>query len=567
MKPNNNKTNRDKTIALYLRISREDGLGDESNSIANQRKLLTGIAKKKGFTNLICFIDDGITGTKRDRKEFTRMLEEMKKGYIGALIVKDLSRLARDHILADTLIEEFFPEHDIRLIAVSENLDTAEGEDEFTPFRNLMSEWYSRDISKKVRLSNVVKGNAGEPLSFPPYGYRKNPDNPKQWIIDPEAADVVRRVFRMTLEGKGTEQIADALTKEEILTPAFYWNEKGFKRSDKLPDRLPHKWNSSTIVEILSKREYCGYVINFKTYSKSYKLKKRIPNSVENMAIFKDVHEAIISRADWERVQLKRGKTRKRVKFDGEKSIFSGVVVCADCGNNLWFHFNQKNHAITYFNCSNYKGNRGTCEGTHYIRTEFLDHVVLGEIKRFVKYVTKHGDDFIQAALGSAQQTVEQNRQQMQKELRTLEARDRELDKLFSRMYEDNISRKIDDDRFGRMSRQYTDEQRTIAEKVKALRTELETQSIQTHTADSFIATLKKYSRIKKLSQYALNELVEKIEVYQAEKIDGVWQQRLRIHYHGIGSISIPERLAIPNCEVTMNTRKGVNVQYSPLTT
>ena len=173
MKQPNNQTNRDKTIALYLRISREDKLGDESNSIANQRKLLTGIAKKKGFTNLITFIDDGITGTKRDRKEFTRMLEEMKKGYIGALMVKDLSRLARDHILADTLIEEFFPEHDIRLIAVSENLDTAEGEDEFTPFRNLMSEWYSRDISKKVRLSNVVKGNAGEPLSLPPYGYAK----------------------------------------------------------------------------------------------------------------------------------------------------------------------------------------------------------------------------------------------------------------------------------------------------------------------------------------------------------------------------------------------------------
>ena len=565
MKQSNQTTNRDKTIALYLRISREDKAGDESNSIINQKKLLTGVAKKMGFTNLLCFVDDGISGNNRDRKEFNRMLGELEKGYIGAIMVKDLSRLARDHILADTLIEEFFPKHDIRLISISENLDTAEGEDEFAPFRNLMSEWYCRDISKKRRLTNVVKGNAGEPLSLPPYGYVKNPNNPKRWIIDEEAADVVKRIYRMTLEGKGTEQIAGALENDQIPTPNFYWNDKGIKRSNKLPDRLPHKWNSSTIVEILSKQEYCGDIINFKTYSKSYKLKKRIPNSEENMAIFKDVHEPIINRADWKRVQQKRGKTRKRKTHEGEKPIFSGVAVCADCGHNLWYHFNQKNKAITYFNCSNYKGNRGTCETTHYIRTDFLEKVVLGEIKRLVKYVTKHGDDFIRAALGSAQQTVEMERQQMQKELRTLESRDRGLDKLFNRMYEDNANGKIDDERFGRMSRQYTDEQKNISERLKELRAELDSQAIQTLTADSFITVLKKYGKTKKLTQYMLNELIEKIEVYQAEKVDGIWQQRLRIHYHGIGSILIPEYLSIPNCEVTMNTRKGVNVQYSPL--
>lgn len=564
MKQPDNKTNRDKTIALYLRISREDKTGDESNSIINQKKLLTGIAKKMGFTNLLYFIDDGITGTNRDRKEFTRMLAELEKGYISTVMVKDLSRLARDHIFADTLIEEFFPEHDIRLIAISENLDTAQGEDEFTPFRNLMSEWYCRDISKKRRLTNVVKGNAGEPLSFAPYGYVKDPDNPKHWIVDTEAAEVVRRIFRMTLDGIGTEQIAGVLENDGIMTPTFYWNDKGIKRSNKLPDRPPCKWNSSTIVEILSKQEYCGDIINFKTYSKSYKLKKRIPNSEENMAIFKGVHEAIVNRADWEKIQQKRGKARKRKTHEGEKSIFSGIVVCGDCGHNLWYHFNQKNHAITYFNCSNYKGNRGTCESTHYIRTDFLEQVVLGEIRRLVKYVTKHGDDFIRAVIGSAQQTIDQNRQQMQKDLRTMEKRDRELDKLFSRMYEDNASGKIDDDRFGRMSRQYTNEQKTIAEKAKNLRDELTEQNIQTVTADTFITVLKKYSRTKNLTQYMLNELIEKIEIYQAEKIDGVWQQRLRIHYHGIGSIAIPEKLAIPNCDITMNTRKGVNVQYSP---
>ncbi|MDR1805492.1 MAG: recombinase family protein [Clostridium sp.] len=207
MKQSNSKTNREKTIALYLRISREDRDVDESNSISNQKKLLTGTAKKMGFTQILYFIDDGITGTKRDRKELTRMLAELEKGHIGAVMVKDLSRLARDHILADRLIEEFFPENDIRLIAVSEGLDTADGEDEFTPFRNLMAEWYSRDISKKRRLTNVVKGNAGEPLSLPPYGYMKDPNNPKRWIADDEAAAVVRRIYRLSLEGLGIEQI------------------------------------------------------------------------------------------------------------------------------------------------------------------------------------------------------------------------------------------------------------------------------------------------------------------------------------------------------------------------
>ncbi|MDR0314559.1 MAG: recombinase family protein [Oscillospiraceae bacterium] len=568
MKQPNNQTNRDKTIALYPHISREDKIGDESNSIVNQKKLLTSVAKKMGFTNLLYFVDDGISGNNRDRKEFNRMLAELEKGYIGAVMVKDLSRFARDHIFADTLIEEFFPEHNIRLISISENLDTAEGEDEFTPFRNLMSEWYCRDISKKRRLTNVVKGNAGEPLSPPPYGYKKDPDNSKRWIVDDEPAAIVRRIYRMTLEGFGTEQIAAELDRENVLTPMNYWYSQGLPRGGLKNTERTNRWVHSTVTKILSLQEYCGDVINFKTYSKSYKLKKRIPNSEENMAIFKDVHEAIISRADWERVQAKRElRTRKKVSRDGVKNIFSGLLVCADCGHTLNFHINSGNADITYFNCRNYKGNsRGTCETTHYIRVDFLEQVVLGEIRRLMKYVTKHSEDFIRAAIGSAQQTVEQNRQQMQKELRTLEARDRELDKLFSLMYEDNSKGKIDDERFGRMSRQYTDEQRTIAEKIKELRAELDTQSVQSYTAESFITALRKYGRTKKLTQYMLNELIEKIEVFQAEKIDGVWQQRLRIHYHGLGSISIPEQLAIPNCEVNMNTRKGVYVAYSPTT-
>ncbi|MDR1631148.1 MAG: recombinase family protein [Oscillospiraceae bacterium] len=566
MKQSNKQTaisQRDKTIALYLRISRDDKDADESNSITNQKKLLTGIAKKMGFINILYFIDDGITGTKRDRKEFMRMIGELEKGYIGAVMVKDLSRLGRDHIRMDLYIEEFFPENDIRLIAVAEGLDSAEGEDEFTPFRNLMNEWYARDISKKRKLTNVVKGNAGEPLSPPPYGYTKDPDNPKRWIIDPESAAVVRRIFNMTLSGYGTEQIAAALDNDRILTPMYYWQSKGLRRGGLKTAERPSKWNSSTIVKILSLQEYCGDVVNFKTYAKSFKLKKRIANSEENMAIFRNVHEAIVDRADFEKVQAKRGTTRKRKTNNGEKNMFSGIVVCADCGHNLWYHFNQKNHDITYFNCSNYKGNRGNCDSTHYIRVDFLEQVVLGEIRRLVKYAKQHGDAFMQAAIGLSRQAEATERTRKQRELNSMLVRDKELDKLFNRMYEDNISGKIDDERFGRMSKQYTDEQKTLAERIKVYRAELEKQDCKTVTADIFLDILKKYARAKKLTEYMLNELIERVEVFQAEKVDGVWRQRLRIHYNGIGTVAIPDITQIPNCEISMQTRKGVTVTYS----
>lgn len=458
MKQSNSRANRDKTIALYLRISREDKLADESYSIQNQKKLLTGIAKKMGFTNLLYFIDDGITGTKRDRKEFMRMIRELEKGNIGAIMVKDLSRLGRDHIRMDLYIEEFFPEHDIRLIAVAEGLDSNEGEDEFTPFRNLMNEWYARDISKKRKLTNVVKGNAGEPLSPPPYGYKKDPDDPKHWLVDEEAAAVVRRIYDLTLSGFGTEQVAAELERCHVMTPMHYWRSKGLKRGGRFNPDLPFKWKSSTIVNILTLREYCGDIINFKTYSKSFKLKRRIPNSEENMAIFEGVNEAIVERATWEKVQAQRGKLRKRKTNDGEKNMFSGLVVCADCGSNLHYHFNQGNHNIKYFNCSNYKGNRGTCTATHYIRVDFLEKVVLGEIRRLSQFANKHGDEFMKVAIGYSQQAEEVRLKRKQRELDAMVARDKELDRLFTRIYEDNVAGKIDDDRFGKMSRQYAEE-------------------------------------------------------------------------------------------------------------
>ena len=564
MKQSNNKKSRDVTAFLYERLSRDDNLEGESYSIGNQKKLLAKVAKEKGYTNLVHFLDDGISGVTMDRPGFVEMICQLEQGKAAAVFVKDLSRLGRNYIEVGRLTEEFFPDHDIRLVAVSDNIDTAEGENELAPIRNLFNEWYARDISKKRRISNKIKGNAGEPMGQPPYGYIKNPNDPKHWIVDDEAAQVVRRVYSMTLEGFGTEQIAAQLEKDDVLTPRAYWLTKGIKRPGKGKQQPPTKWNSSTITKILSLQEYCGDILNFKTYSKSYKNKKRIDNDRENWVVFQDVHEAIIERAVYEQVQQKRGKIRKRRTNNGEHNMFSGLLVCADCGSNLHFHFNQGNPEIKYFNCSNYKGNRGTCTSTHYVRVDFLEEVVLGEIRRLTKFASLYEDEFVKAVIGHSQQAEQTDRKLKEKELKTLLARDEELDGLFERIYEDNVSGKLSDDRFAKMSRRYEDEQKELSEKIKKLRSEIEKQSSRSKTTDMFIGLVRKYTRARKLTPRMLNELIEKIEVFNAEKIDGVWEQRLRIHYNCVGTIEIPTVLPLPIPEVSVNTRKGVVVNYAP---
>ena len=560
---NNNKKSRDVTAFLYERLSRDDNMDGESYSIGNQKKLLIKVAKEKGYTNLVHFFDDGISGVTMDRPGFADMIQQLEQGKAAAVFVKDLSRLGRNYIEVGRLTEEFFPNHDIRLVAVSDNIDTDEGENELAPIRNLFNEWYARDISKKRRISNKIKGNAGEPMGQPPYGYIKDPENSKRWIVDEEAAQVVRRIYRMTLEGVGTEQIAAKLEEDGVLTPRAYWHSKGINRPGKVKDLPPTHWNSSSVIKMLSVQEYCGDILNFKTYSKSYKNKKRLENDRENWAIFKDVHEPIIERAVFEQVQQKRGKMRKRQAKDGERSMFSGLLVCADCGSNLHFHFNQGNPEIKYFNCSNYKGNRGTCGSTHYVRVDFLEQVVLGEIRRLTKYAGLYEDDFLKEVIGHSRQAEETECRLKEKELKSLLARDDELDGLFERIYEDNVSGKLSDDRFAKMSRRYEEEQKELSEKIKKLRSEIEKQSSRAASTDMFVSIVRKYTRARKLTPRMLNELVEKIEVYNAEKIDGEWVQRLRIHYNCVGEMNIPNEPALPIPAVTVNTRKGVFVSYT----
>ena len=553
------------TAALYCRLSRDDNMDTEFNSIQNQKKILQKAAKEKGYIDTLFFVDDGITGTTMKRPGFQKMITAIEAGYISAVFVKDLSRLGRNYIEVGRLTEEFFPQYDVRLVAVSDGVDSDEGDNEFTPFRNIMNEWYAKDISKKRKIVNKMKGTAGIPLSQPPYGYIKNPDDPQFWVIDPEAADVVRRIYDMALEGYGLAEIANALGADGIVNPTYYWRSKGVNRSGSKSTLEPTKWGHTTIKKILTLQEYCGDVINFKSYSKSYKMKRRIENPEENRAIFLNVHEPIIDRVTWEKVQaLQKGTRRKKPTVTQEPSVFSGRLKCPECGGNLNFHFNQKNHDIKYFSCQNHNSGLRKCSATHYIRLDFLEQVVLYEVNRLAAFAYEYKHDFVKAMLGRSAKVAENDRTRKQRELNALLTRDKELDMLFERLYEDNVAGKIDDARFAKMSKRYEQEQGENAGKIKALRLELKKVEGQQMDMEDFLQMVRRYTHVTKITRRMVSELIDHIDVYHAEKQDGVTNQRIVIHYNCIGAFEVPDRKKIPEADIIMETRKGVAVSYAP---
>ena len=553
------------TAALYCRLSRDDNMDSESNSIQNQRKILQKAAKDKGYTDTVFFVDDGITGTTMKRPGFQKMLTAIEAGYISAVFVKDLSRLGRNYIEVGKLTEEFFPLHDIRLVAVSDGVDSDEGEDDFTPFKNIMNEYYAKDISKKRRIVNKMKGNAGVPLSPPPYGYIKNPDDPRFWVVEPEAAEVVRRIYRMALEGYGLAETAAQLAADGVVNSTYYWRSRGTSRGGSKSTVEPTKWGHTTVKKILTLQEYCGDVINFKSYSKSYKMKKRIENPEENRAIFLNVHEAIIDRQTWEKVQaLQKGTRRKKPTVTQEPSVFSGLLKCPECGGNLNFHFNQNNHDIKFFSCQNHNSGYRKCSKTHYIRLDFLEQVVLYEVKRLACFASEYENDFIKAMIGRSAKVAENTALRKQRELDALTARDRELDMLFERLYEDNVAGKIDDARFAKMSKRYEQEQGENAKKIKALRLELKKDESKRMDIDDFLETVRRYTDATTITKRMVAELIDHIEVYHAEKQDGITNQRVDIHYNCIGAFDVPDRRKIPEADIIMETRKGVALSYAP---
>ena len=550
--------------ALYCRLSRDDGAEGESNSIANQKKLLSKYAKEHGFTNTKFYVDDGYTGTNFNRPGFQRMLEDMDMGYISTVIVKDSSRFGRNYLEVGQYTDYYFPEHNIRFIAINDCIDSENGEDDFSVFRNVMNEMYAKDISRKVRSSHRLRGNAGEPLSAPPYGYMKSVENKKKWVIDPEAAEIVRRVFRLCIDGKGNETIARMLQEDKVLVPMAYWQSKGLGRGGKKTQPNPYKWCKTTIAKMLAQQEYCGDVINFKTYSKNFRNKTRIPNPKENWAIFKDVHEPIIDRETFERVQELTKETKRRKPKDESmrKSIFSNLLYCGDCGHKLWFNFNQKNPSIRFYSCSNYVGSRGTCELTHYIREDSLEQVVKMELFKLASYLDHDEIAFAELLENKSNNDAMAERKVLESALSVAEARSKELLRLYERLYEDNVNGKVTDEWFMRLSHKYELEQEELKRQTFELKNKLDKLNNAKSSSESFIRAIRKFMTMQTLTPIVLQELIETIEIFNVEGKGKNRTQRLIIHYRFVGCIDLPS--VIPKHTYKLDSRQGVAIEYLP---
>jgi DNA invertase Pin-like site-specific DNA recombinase len=486
----------------------------------------------------------------------------VEDGTISAVFVKDMSRLGRDYLKVGHYTDVFFPCHDVRFVAINDGVDSDMGENEFAPFRNIMNEWYAKDASKKAKTAHRLRGAAGEPIGHPPYGYKKDPDNAKRWVIDPEAAAVVKRIFSMTLDGKGIEQVAARLTADKILTPTNYWKSKGIGRAGKKSNKGPYCWQHGTIANMLAKQEYCGDIVNFKTYAKSFRQKNRKQTPPEDRLVFKDVHEPIIERSLWEQVQARPKTIRRKKTHRG--NTFSGLLRCGTCGSNLHFHNNYINEDIKYFNCPNYGGALRTCTSTHYIRVDFLERIVLNDIRRIVRYANLHEDEFVRTLMSSTTDEAQQAQILRKERLRSAGVRSAEIDKFFEKMYEDNALGKISDERFAKMSENFNKEQTELAAMIARLEAEIADNANRLCDVEEFVKMVQEYSDIKKLTRKILYRFVEKIVVHQTEKVDGKKQQRLDIYYNAVGTIKLPTQIESQVPAIEMKTRKGVIISYSP---
>ena len=548
--------------AIYCRLSRDDGTETESNSIGNQKKMLTQKAKELGLTNTKYYVDDGYTGTNFNRPAFQELLDDIEMGYISVVIVKDLSRLGRDYVSVGHYTDNYFPEHNVRFIAVNDMVDSDEGENEIAPFKNVMNEMYARDISRKVRSAHRIRGNMGEPLSQPPYGYMKSPENKKKWIIDPEAAEVVKDIYRMCLEGMGNEAIAGELQRREILIPMAYWQSKGLNHGGKKTQPNPYKWCKTTVQKILAQQEYCGDVINFKTYSKNFKNKTRIDNPVENWKIFKDVHEPIIDRDTWETVQKLTARTKRRApkKENARKHIFSGLIRCADCGSNMSYHTNTVNKDIHYFSCSNYvKDTRGTCPERHYIRADALEQIVILELKRLAVMLQQDEQLLAEILEKKTHKDFYDEKKFLEGELQKAIVRQQTVASLYEKLYEDNATGKVTDEWFTHMSHKYEVERAELKVKIFNLREKVANMQTVQHSKDMFISAVRKFLDMDTITAPLIHELIDHIDVYEAEGKGKNKTQRVVIHYNFVGYLEIPE-----NDEpcFTADTRQGVAIGY-----
>jgi site-specific DNA recombinase len=494
---------------------------------------------------------------------FQKMVEDVDAGFVTTIIIKDMSRIGRDYLQVGYYTDNYFPDMDVRFIAINDNVDSIEGENEMAPFRNVMNEMYARDISRKVRSAHRIRGKSGEPLSQPPYGYMKSAENKKKWVIDPEAAQVVKDIFRMCLEGKVNETIARILQERKGLVQMAYWHEKGLGRGGKKTQPNPYKWGKTTVSKILAQQEYCGDIINFKTYSKSFKNKARIPNAEENWTVFKNVHESIIDRETFEQVQKIIGKTKRRAPKpeNAQKNIFCDWLYCADCHNKLWSHVNTVNKDIQYFSCSNYvKDTRETCQTRHYIRADAVEQVVMLELKRLASFLRDDEETFAKLVAQKTNKDIRKLQKLSEGELQKATMRIETVSRMYEKLYEDNVSSKVTDEWFMQLSHKYEVERVELKAKIAELKEKIANISTMQQGKEQFIEAVRKFMEIQTLTAPLLCELIDHIDVYETEGSGKNRSQRIVIYYRFVGYIEIPDSVFSSN--YTADTRQGVAVEY-----
>ena len=540
--------------ALYCRLSRDDELQGDSNSIINQKKILQKYALDHGWKNIRFYIDDGISGTTFNRPGFQEMIADIEAGIVKRVIIKDMSRLGRDYLQVGMYTEIMFPEHDVHFIAVNDGVDSKQGDNEFTPFRNIINEWYAKDTSKKIRAVMKVKGNAGEHLTTnAPYGYMKDPANPKQWVRDNDAANVVYDIGLYVMDGYGPSQIARLLKQRKILTPAAYYESKGINCNVK-PQDDPYGWNASTVAHILDRwREYLGHTVNFKTTKKSYKSKKKIQNPESEWVIFENTHEPIWTESIADAVRLAR-QTRRRPTKMGEMGMFSGMMFCADCGSIMYqcratgFRREQE-----YYLCAGYRKSRDICGSTHSIRTVILEELILQNLCKVVSYAREQEDQFVKMVMDMDEKERSKGLAKKKKLLTDAEKRISELDRIFKHLYEDNITGKLTDERFKKLSADYEAEQAALQTQANSLREEIQEEESKCANVERFLSIVRKYTEIPELTPHILHEFVEKIVVHAVTDPHSKTnrKQEVDIYYKGIGILEMSRVFDIRQNEET----------------
>ena len=531
----------EKLKIAYERLSRDDEQQGESNSIKNQKMLLEEYAERNGYTDITHLTDDGWSGTRWDRPAITKLIEEVESGNVEIVLVKDMSRLGRDHLRVGLLLERF-RECGVRFIAVNENIDTAKGEDDFMPFRNIINEWAAKETSKKIRAVNEARTKSGKHVTGAiPYGYIHDPNDRQKWLLDEQAAPIVKRIYQSVIEGKGVQQIADELTAECVLTPSAHWQKIGAgMRKPSNPN--PCKWSVSAVINVLKKEEYKGWTILNKTVKETYKSKRK-PNDPENVLIFKDTHPAIVDEEMWNVVQRLRGTKRKPQKVGGEPNPLTGVLFCADCGAKM---YNKLGKTDKYHNkphneyvCSSYRHYSRSCT-YHYIRTKVIENIILSAIRRISGYVRANEEIFVERVRETSALQQENAVKESKRQLAKSQRRREELNGLIKKLYESFATNKIPEKHFTDLLNGYDTEQTSLDTEIAELQTAIESYNTDSVRADKFIEMVKRHTEFTEFSAVLLNEFVEKVIVHEAVKIDGVRTQDIEIYFSFIGRFNLP---------------------------